>query len=238
MRKGSEELRDLGVPEWRDGEAAVDAALRAFGVADLATVRFGTPLYDKVARAREIDVWVEQETRQRERRAADFDFGLCPELYRDTDPQRLPEAAGRVLDYAYGPKGLLVHGESGRGKTRAMWLLIRRLHVEDGRSLAFRDALEFTEEAVAAYRLNNARSWAERMTAAQVLFLDDLGKGRITQRVGEGLFAVVDRRAQRRKPTFITTNFVGETFKLRFEDQETAEPLIRRLKEFFIPVAF
>ncbi len=222
----------------QDGETAVAAALRKAGVANMAQARYGTPLWDAITRARQADLQEEEEDRQRQRRTADFDFGLWPELYRDTDMERLPEAAKSVLSYVYGPKGLLVHGETARGKTRAMWLLLRRLYVEEGRSFAYRDALEFSDEAVAAYRLNQARSWAERLTAASVLFLDDLGKGRITQRVGEGLFAVVDRRAQRHKPTFITTNFVGETFKLRLEDQETAEPLVRRLKEFFIPVAF
>lgn len=220
------------------GETAVDAVLRAAGLRDFLSIRYGTELWDRIQTARETDLNEEEARRQARRRADDFDNGLCPALYRDTDPGRLPEAAARVLGHAYGPKGLLAHGPTGRGKTRAMWLLLRRLHVVEGKSLAYRDALEFAEEAVASYRGNVARAWVDRLVGVGVFFLDDLGKARITQRVGEALFAVIDRRALRGRPTYLTTNFVGETLKLRLDDQETADPLVRRLKEFFTPISF
>ena len=112
MNGGSEAFE---LPERRHGETAVEAVLRWFEIPDLTLVRYGTPLYETVARAREIDVREREALHQRRQRIETFDFKLWPELYRDTDVERLPGAAERVLGYSYGERGLLAHGETGRG---------------------------------------------------------------------------------------------------------------------------
>jgi hypothetical protein len=62
---------------------------------------------------------------------------ICPEEYQRTDVPRLEENLRRrnydvswlrqVLAWQYGPKGLLVGGSTGVGKTRAIWVLLRRV---------------------------------------------------------------------------------------------------------------
>ena len=63
---------------------------------------------------------------------------ICPPLYAATDPARLPqESLRRVMAWQFGPRGLVIHGPTGTGKTRAAFLLLRRLHDERRRIVAF-----------------------------------------------------------------------------------------------------
>ncbi len=69
-------------------------------------------------------------------------LGLCPPIYRETDIHRLPPEAAKVTQWQYGPRGLVVVGPTGVGKTRAMWLLLKRL-VYEGRHVRALNAVEF-----------------------------------------------------------------------------------------------
>ncbi|MEO6846710.1 MAG: hypothetical protein ABI254_05600, partial [Chthoniobacterales bacterium] len=52
---------------------------------------------------------------------------ICPPLYRETDPQRLPASFLHAIgEWQPGPKGVAFIGTAGMGKTRAAFLLLRR----------------------------------------------------------------------------------------------------------------
>ena len=77
---------------------------------------------------------------------------------------------------------------------------------------------------------------ADRMIAdlaeIELLILDDLGKEQLTDRMGEVLFEVFDRRYSNLKRTWITTNQPGTEIIARF-GEDRGKPLVRRITEQF-----
>lgn len=160
---------------------------------------------------------------------------ICPVEMQKTDVSKIPAQEAslqKVLTHSNGAKGLIVRGVSGSGKSRAVWMLVKRLIVDEGLSVHYDSSFEFGAGASDAYRHGSEQEWIRERVTPDVLFLDDLGKSKFTARVGEALFEIVDRRTSRGLPIFITTNFIGANLKSRFDDQELAEPLLRRLREF------
>lgn len=160
---------------------------------------------------------------------------ICPPLFKDTDlallPQSVRGSADRVVKWTYGPQGLLIPGVTGKGKTRAVWLLLKRLYVDEGRALRVFDCVQFNHECnEMALQNDRFAAWAEGLVKTDVVFFDDFGKGRFSDRVESEFFAIVDRRMVAKKPVIITTNDNGETLMERMSEDRGA-PLIRRLKE-------
>ncbi len=165
---------------------------------------------------------------------------VCPPLYRDTDPGRLPCAAetlAAVLGWEYGYRGLLLHGATGRGKTRAIWLLLRRL-LDEGREIATFDCVSFSHEITCRFSAGgNGPAWARKLARVSVLFFDDMGKMRLTERGEAELFGLVEVRTANRLPLIVTCNHVGDTLAASLQP-DTGGPLVRRLREFCECVAF
>jgi DNA replication protein DnaC len=169
----------------------------------------------------------------------------CPPIYQDTDPSHpgMPPAAKlqRIFDWQYGPKGLLLHGDTRKGKTRCMWLLLKRLIIEEGREVEAITCGQFAKDCAQYYRRDYECPWMERLVEADVLFIDDLGKSKMTQRVAADLFEIFEQRCAWKRPTFFTTNFVGNTLKEKLaaqtdSQQHDHEPFIARIREFCEPI--
>src|SRR5262245_34902514 len=102
---------------------------------------------------------------------------FCPPGYRNTIPEQLPNLAKfkQVQEWQYGATGLLLVGPTRRGKTRAAWTLIKRLYLEEGRTLeAFRPMDLKLKVANAWADAEGAEEWILRLRHTNVLFLDDL----------------------------------------------------------------
>ena len=163
----------------------------------------------------------------------------CPPLFRQTDPARLPQKAlAEVLAWKYSPRGLILYGPTGTGKTRAAFLLLHHLALNDNRSAEVFLAGDF-ERAVAVYfgPKGDPDRWLRSLRAVDVLFLDDLGKGKLTERAEAELFNLIDMRAAHLKPIIATTNFTGLALASRVSP-DRGPPLLRRLREFCQQVEF
>ena len=164
---------------------------------------------------------------------------LCPPLYQDTDPNHATLAGNpklaEVVNWKYQPKGLVIRGSTRLGKTRAAWLLIKRLMLE-GRSVKAMTCGEFARQA-AENAGDGARDWFDEMTKVDVLFVDDLGKSKLTERVESDLFDIIESRAANLKPCLFTTNFDGETLKGKMTN-DRGDALISRIREFCQAVNF
>jgi hypothetical protein len=162
---------------------------------------------------------------------------VCPPLFRETDAARLPaEHLAGVLAWQYGPEGLLILGGTGRGKTRAAWLLLERLFKERRRIVTF-DALQFDHECVRQFRGAGGEDWADALARVDVVFFDDIDKGALTPRVQAELFGLIDRRCVNMLPTIATTNMTGDDLAAKVGDDRGA-PMVRRLREFCRVVNF
>lgn len=162
---------------------------------------------------------------------------VCPELYRQTEVSKLnPAKLARVMAWSYGPRGLLLHGKTGLGKTRMMFLLLHRLIVGENRRAMVFLGNSFSHSAQSA-AMENIEAWADRLNRVEVLFLDDLAKAKMTDHVEAQLFGVLEMRAAHCLPTLITTNAVGDTLEKRLSEDRGA-PLVRRLRDFCEAISF
>jgi DNA replication protein DnaC len=167
---------------------------------------------------------------------------FCPPLYLEHDSAKYPVAAkpklAEVLKWQYGAKGLLLHGESGAGKTRSAWELLRRLYVEESRRVIAFDAVSFSHAITKHFGPDgDGDKWFEEIINVAVVFFDDFGKARLTDRGQAELFGIVEGRMAHCRPIILTTNFVGETLAACFRD-DMGQALVRRLREFCECIAF
>jgi hypothetical protein len=165
---------------------------------------------------------------------------VCDPEYRtipeggSTDSGRLAAECpklGEIVKVASTSKGLIIQGPTAKCKTRAAWRLMRRIHDEGGtiRALTGGDfGREFADAAGNHFR----KEWFEKLVAATVFFLDDLGKSKWTPAVWGEFFEVVEARGRKQRATVLTTNDGNQTLAAKCGDKELWEPLLRRLREF------
>jgi DNA replication protein DnaC len=157
---------------------------------------------------------------------------MCPADYRATDPARLNRAAlKKVLAWRPCPRGLCIVGPPRTGKTRMAWLLLRRLFVDECVWVEALTSTQFAHDCARKFMNGTGEDWVERLGKARVLFLDDLGKFKLTERVEAELFGLVDDRTAWQRPIITTMNMTGDELRQRVS-ADRSEPLIGRLLEF------
>lgn len=181
---------------------------------------------------------IEMRRRYEEERQAIIDRNearwakVCPPLFQNTNPALLPQTPlQKALQWRYQHQGLVFHGDTGTGKTRIVFQLLRRLF-EEGRSIRVLTASEFRRNYTAAAMANDAEEWVERLGQTDVLFLDDLGQTKMTEVSEEVLLDVLDLRTRNMKPTFFTTQYVGNDLLVQFNRPQCGQAVVRRLREF------
>lgn len=157
-----------------------------------------------------------------------------PILFAGTDPKLLPaELRHLCLEWRPSGKGLLIHGTTRKGKSRTAWYIACRLYAEDPRRNKYQSLTMFELEAslVAAWGTSSWDKTMTNMVNIPLLFLDDLGKEKMTERMASCLFALIDQRTMHKRPTIITTNLTGDTLLERFHDKEVGAAFVARLKD-------
>lgn len=180
---------------------------------------------------------VELDRAEKARKARLNEFWvMIPPMYEETDVERLhARLREEINSYTYGRMGLGFAGESGAGKTRAMILLLQKLH-EQGKSVMFMKATRLTEVAYQRfdddYKIKDAAKAAiSRCKSADCLLIDDIGKGRLPQSAEELLFDIIDTRMEMQVPLFWTSNAKAKDLHNNFSP-DRADPIIRRIGEF------
>lgn len=164
----------------------------------------------------------------------------CPPLYWDTNEGLLPKTQFALAkEWRLNPIGLMLVGPSGSGKTRVAWQVLRRVLVDDVFTPTFGwfDCVSFGHHLARHYREDDAENWLDRVANHELLFFDDLGKMKLTERAEAELFGVIERRCAYKRPTIVTTNETGETLAARMTD-DRGPALIRRLREFSKVIVF
>lgn len=181
----------------------------------------------------------ERENLEEEFRLKDKWDKICPPLYQKTVTDELPDQESylKVLSWKYGPIGLVLKGEPGTGKTRSMFVLLKR-ECWSGRSIRYFRGPEFRHKAATAARSERGSlSWVRDLTRSEILFLDDLDKINFTESVEEMLFEIIEGRVSTQKPTLFTFNFSGERLLDRLSD-DRGDAILRRIREFTTTVNF
>jgi hypothetical protein len=167
---------------------------------------------------------------------------LCPRLYQQTDIARLESEVRQlgydaswpraVLAWQYGPQGLIINGPTGVGKSRVMWLLLRRLLDHEDRTAVLLNAVRFRTAVQAAGRDYATEEFVRRIVRADILFWDDLGQMHLTGAASEMLLHIVEERTCAEMPILATTQYSGEGLDSQFERKEMGKAIRRRLNEF------
>jgi hypothetical protein len=166
----------------------------------------------------------------------------CPEAFQvlirnRSAPQAVKGQSGGVdwakIDYveewnfAHSGKGLILTGDTGSGKTTALWTLARRIEKLDRKPLVI-SAIELSR------RLSKAARDIERdvgLANARYLLIDDLGKEKMTQTVASTFYELLDTRLVHNRWMVFTTRFTGAMLQGRFGEPELGQDIHRRLRD-------
>lgn len=166
---------------------------------------------------------------------------LClADNYRITNLQRLIDEGvcqhklKSIMAWDYAPRGLIVYGPTGLGKTRSCWLVVRRWF-DLGKSVSMFNSVDFANEVNRRFGDGEGPDWIESIQANDILFLDDLDKAKLTERVETELYGLIEHFTSHSKPLIVTCNSTGDQFMSKFSPQR-ADAIYRRLKEFCRPV--
>ena len=150
----------------------------------------------------------------------------------------------RVLAHQVGVKGLLLTGKTGRGKTRSMWALMRRLAHEEARDIRYYHAGDWFSslQACLSYGRDDARGWVDAVARRPIVFVDDLGQEAIQTARSEWAMSwfmrFLDIRVSERLPLYVTTNLDAQGIAERGASSVRGDPMVRRLIEICEPIKF
>lgn len=179
----------------------------------------------------------------------DYFAANCPRDYHEFDQCRPELQANRAQIeqvMAWNPttgKGIVASGETGRGKTRSMFALCKRLLCDEGKDVAIWHAKDwfYELESNMRYGKDEAGDFVKRTAARPILFIDDYGQEAVTanrQDWAQGwFFRLLDLRIGNRLPLLITTNLTAKQMAESSRDI-AAHPLIRRILEIAEPIKF
>jgi DNA replication protein DnaC len=129
-------------------------------------------------------------------------------------------------------------GESGAGKTAAMWYLIYGLKKK---GYVFE---ELPGSDVAGYLNDHGSSFSNneivgKLKKVGLLCINDFGKGHLNSVVAPVLFEIIDERIEYRRPMVITTRYTTDLLIERIRSESTiGEDLARRIRDYFEPIIF
>jgi DNA replication protein DnaC len=150
----------------------------------------------------------------------------------------------RVLAHQVGPKGLLLSGRTGRGKTRSMWSLMRRLACDEARDIRYFHAQDWFGmlQGCLNYGRDDARGWVDAVARRPIVFIDDLGQEAIQTARSEWALSwfmrFLDIRVSERLPLYVTTNLDAQGIAERGASSVRGDPMVRRLIEICEPIKF
>lgn len=169
-------------------------------------------------------------------------------VYHNTDTTKLPNrtASKIVLDWHPAtPKekpSLMLVGDTGAGKTRTVYALLRKLLLNDGIRPVFWKCVRLRQELIKAARSDdeNARDkFLRAIYRAPLVVLDDIGQMAATPTTCEAMYEIVEQLTSQGTPIIVTSQFTGSRFVELFSQKpETGRAVLRRLQEFSETVNF
>ncbi len=146
---------------------------------------------------------------------------VIPRLYRDVaferppvtdiDPQIVQTVrryVNRIDDQLDAGRGLWFMGDVGTGKT-TLAMLVSKAAIAAGRSVAIYSLPRLLNEIRDTHRAERSHvDLLDRLTAVDLLHIDDVGAQRTTDWVLEELYSIVNGRYEDKRSIVITTNIL------------------------------
>ena len=139
-----------------------------------------------------------------------------------------PEVARAVLKYTRSideqlsrGRGLWFEGDTGTGKT-TLAMLVSKSALKAGHSVAIYSMPRLLAEIRNTFDAGSANSYAQlfaKLTAVDLLQLDDVGAEQQTEWVLEQLYAIVNERYEEGKAVMITTNLTIDELRKQISDR-------------------
>lgn len=162
---------------------------------------------------------------------------ICPERFQDTAVGKLPcqPQAIRALSWQRNGDGhgLNLWGFPNTGKTRSMFLVLKREHFAWAKVRVF-TAGEF--ERNLEWKAWRRASWVDSLIRCDVLAFDDFDKMTLTKDGERVFFGILDRRMAEKRPVLLTHNSTAATLEYRF--RYCGEAMVRRIRDFCESVHF
>ena len=161
---------------------------------------------------------------------------ICPPLYQNTDRLKLPDEEARksydkIQLHKFQGRGLVVHGLTRRGKTRAIWDRIKIGYMKTGTTPKYCLGSMFSVLISESFEEHQTSKILKDFSETPLLFFDDIGQMIFTERVQECLFTILELRCAYLRPTIFTMNDIGQTLKDKFSGNR-GDAFVGRLKEF------
>jgi len=151
----------------------------------------------------------------------------------------------RVRTWEVGQRGLLLAGRTGRGKSRSLWALLKRLMCEEARDVGVWTAADWFAvlQSYVSYGRDDAQGFVRACAVRPILVIDDLGQEAVmTSRqdwARSHFFALLDQRLGAGLPMLVTTNLTANQLAGSGRaDEIRGEPLVRRLMELCEVIKF
>lgn len=125
-------------------------------------------------------------------------------------------------------RGLGVIGATNLGKTRMVYERLWQLH-ERVRPLAVMTGFSLQSAIQNQWQCDKAKSRLRWARDCSTLFLDELGRSKMTESVEGEIMDLIDWRYRKGRRFVFTTNFVGKEIEGKMEDKTGA--MIRRLRD-------
>ena len=146
---------------------------------------------------------------------------VIPRRYRDVAFERPPvtdietgivravrDYAARVDEHLEAGRGLWLMGPPGTGKT-TLAMLVSKAALEAGHSVAIYSLPRLLNEIRDTHRAERSHvQLLDRLTAVDLLHVDDVGAERSTDWVLEELYSIVNARYEEQRAMVITTNIM------------------------------
>lgn len=152
---------------------------------------------DRMSKQAQRNEWEEKVTENKERLISE---GAIPSWFRNwTPPGLTAQQAAASVDFDAGTSSLYIYGDRGRGKTILGCALLYNA-LQRGRTVAYADAAVL-EQARHDRRLRLA------LGACDLLLVDDIDKGNLSEFGVSIIHSVLDERHNARRRTIITSEF-------------------------------
>lgn len=150
--------------------------------------------------------------------------GDIPRLYWTVDNNLMNnEIVNSIINSMRSYNSLLLQGNGGSGKTYLLYYLIKK-----GVPALFYKAYEIDNLSLKSLNENHSNEGIiSELQSARILFIDDLGVNRLTERFERDLYMILDYRLENLLPTLISTNLSDEDLLKNY-----GERIFSRLKEY------